>query len=163
MPKRAAKITPFLWYVNEAEEAAKFYVSLFPKSRIRRVWAVQTDNPSGKAGKVKVVEFTLNGQPFSAMSAGPLDPFNHAVSFMVSCETQKEIDRLWSRIKKHGGEEQQCGWIRDRYGLCWQIVPATLNDMMADPDTAKAKRTAKAMMSMVKFNIAKLKKAHAGK
>lgn len=159
---KIAKIVPFLWYVSEAEEAAAFYVSLFPDSRIDRVWALQAASPSGPPGSVKVVEFTLSGQSFSAMSAGRMDPFNHAVSFMVMCDTQGEIDRLWDAIKQHGGEEQACGWIRDRYGLCWQIVPAVLNGMMSDPDVAKAKRTAEAMLSMIKFDIAALKKAHDG-
>lgn len=148
--------------MDKAEEAAAFYVSLFPDSKIDKVWALQTDSPSGPAGSVKVVEFTLAGRPFSAMSAGPLDPFNHAVSLMVMCDSQEEIDRLWAAFK-NGGQEEQCGWIKDRYGLLWQIVPSIMSEMMGDPDRAKAKRTAEAMMKMVKLDIAALKKAYEGK
>ena len=155
------KITPFLWYSKEAEEAAEFYASIFPDSRITRVTALPSESPSGPAGSVKVVEFVLFGQPFTAMSAGPLDPFNHAISFVVSCESQAEIDRYWNALLD-GGSPEQCGWLRDRFGLSWQIVPTILGEMMADPDPVKAKRAADAMMKMVKFDIAAMKAAYAG-
>jgi predicted 3-demethylubiquinone-9 3-methyltransferase (glyoxalase superfamily) len=154
------KITPFLWYSKEAEEAAAFYASIFPKSRVVRVTAFPTESPSGPAGSVKVVEFELFGQAFTAMSAGPLDPFNHAVSFFVNCEDQAEIDRYWNALLQGGGEPEQCGWLKDRYGLRWQIVPTVLGEMMADKDVAKARRAAEAMMKMVKLDIAALQAAY---
>lgn len=155
------KITPFLWYSKEAEEAAKFYASVFPDSRVTRVATLQSESPSGPPGSVKVVEFILFGQPFMAMSAGPLDPFNHAVSFVVNCETQAEIDRYWNALLE-GGSAEQCGWLKDRYGLSWQIVPTVMGEMMAAPDRAKARRATDAMMKMVKFDIAALKAAFEG-
>ena len=156
------KITPFLWYAREAEEAAAFYASVFPDSRVTRVTALPTESPSGPPGSVKVVDFTLFGQPFTAMSAGPLDPFNHAVSFVVSCDDQAELDRYWNALLANGGTAEQCGWLKDRYGLSWQIVPKVLGELMGDPDRAKAKRAADAMMKMVKFDIAALQAAHGG-
>ena len=155
------KITPFLWYAKEAEEAAAFYASVFPDSRVTRVVTLPSESPSGPPGSVKVVEFVLFGQPFVAMSAGPLDPFNHAVSFVVNCENQPEIDRYWNALLD-GGSAEQCGWLKDRFGLSWQIVPTVLTQMMADPDRAKAKRAADAMMKMVKLDIAALQAAYAG-
>jgi predicted 3-demethylubiquinone-9 3-methyltransferase (glyoxalase superfamily) len=155
------KITPFLWYAKEAEEAAKFYTGIFPNSRVTRVSTLPSESPSGPPGSVKVVEFELCGQGFVAMSAGPLDPFNHAVSFVVNCEDQAEIDRYWNALLE-GGSAEQCGWLKDRFGLSWQIVPTVMGEFMADPDRAKAKRAADAMLKMVKFDIAALKKAHAG-
>jgi predicted 3-demethylubiquinone-9 3-methyltransferase (glyoxalase superfamily) len=156
------KITPFLWYAREAEEAAAFYAATFPDSRVTRVTALPTESPSGPAGSVKVVEFELFGQAFVAMSAGPLDPFNHAVSFVVNCDDQAEVDRYWNALLANGGTAEQCGWLRDRYGLAWQIVPKVMGEMMADPDRAKAKRAADAMMKMVKFDIAALEAAYSG-
>ena len=155
------KITPHLWYAKEAEEAAKFYASIFPDSRVTRVTGLPTDSPSGPAGSVKVVEFVLFGQEFMAISAGPLEPFNHSVSFIVRCDDQTEIDRYWNALLE-GGSAEQCGWLRDRFGLSWQIVPKVLGDMMTDPDRAKAKRAADAMMKMVKFDIADLQAAYSG-
>jgi predicted 3-demethylubiquinone-9 3-methyltransferase (glyoxalase superfamily) len=155
------KITPFLWYSKEAEVAAAFYTSVFPDSRVTRVVALPSESPSGPPGSVKVVEFVLFGQPFVAMSAGPLDPFNHAVSFVVNCESQAEIDRYWSALLE-GGSAEQCGWLKDRFGLSWQIVPTVLGEMMGDPDRAKAKRASDAMMKMVKLDIAALQAAYAG-
>ena len=156
------KITPFLWYSTEAEEAAAFYASIFPDSHVERVVSLPSESPSGPPGSVKVVDFVLFGQAFTAMTAGRLDPFNHAVSFVVNCETQQEIDRYWNAILDHGGSAQQCGWIRDRFGLHWQIVPTVMFEMMADADRAKAKRASDAMLKMVKFDIAALKAAYAG-
>lgn len=155
------KIFPCLWYAEKADEAAAFYASILPNSRLERVTALPADSPSGPAGSVKVVEFTLLGQPFMAISAGPLDPFNHSVSFTVECDDQKEIDRLWTALSE-GGKIEQCGWLKDRYGLSWQIVPKALGEMMKDKDRTKAKRVAEAMLKMTKFDIAALKKAYAG-
>ncbi len=156
------KITPFLWYAKEAEEAAAFYAATFPESRVVRVTTMQSDSPSGPPGSVKVVEFVLFGQAFTAMSAGPLDPFNHAISFVVSCDDQAEVDRYWNALLANGGAPEQCGWLKDRYGLSWQIVPKVMFEMMADLDRAKSKRASDAMMTMVKFDIAKLEAAYRG-
>jgi predicted 3-demethylubiquinone-9 3-methyltransferase (glyoxalase superfamily) len=156
------KITPFLWYSKEAEEAAAFYASIFPNSRVTRVTALPSESPSGPPGSVKIVEFVLFGQPFVAMSAGPLDPFNHAVSFVVNCDDQAELDRYWNALLKGGGSAEQCGWLKDRFGLSWQIVPKVLGEMMASTDRVKAKRASDAMMKMVKIDIAALHTAFAG-
>jgi predicted 3-demethylubiquinone-9 3-methyltransferase (glyoxalase superfamily) len=153
-------IIPHLWYSREAEEAANFYASILPDSRVDRVTALPSDSPSGPAGSVKIVEFTLLGQPFAAISAGPLDPFNHAISFIVSCDTQEEIDRYWDALLQ-GGTPEQCGWLKDRYGLSWQIVPKVLSTLMTDPDREKAKRVSEAMLKMVKFDITELERAAA--
>lgn len=157
------KISPFLWYVKEAEEAARFYVSVFPDSRIEGVWTVPAESPSGPAGSVSVVDFTLSGQSFTAMSAGKLDPFNHAVSFVVRCEDQAEVDRYWSALVEGGGEYEECGWLRDRFGVCWQIVPAVHLELMASPDRVAAARAAKAMLKMKKLDIAALRAAFEGR
>lgn len=156
------KITPFLWYVSEAEEAASFYVALFPDSRIVRRVTMPTDSPSGPAGAVRIVDFELFGQAFTAMSAGPLDPFNHAVSFVVHCDSQQEIDRYWAALLD-GGQAEQCGWLRDRWGVCWQIVPAMLGALMGSSDVAAGRRAADAMMGMVKLDIAALQEAFDGR
>jgi predicted 3-demethylubiquinone-9 3-methyltransferase (glyoxalase superfamily) len=150
-----AKIVPHLWFVDNAAEAAEFYVSLFPDSRVDSVTPLPTDSPSGPAGSVDIVEFTLAGQSFMAISAGPLDPFNHAISFLVNCDDQEEIDRLWDALSE-GGKIEQCGWLQDRYGVSWQISPTVLNDMMKDKDRARAARVAQAMLKMVKLDIAEL-------
>ena len=152
------KITPFLWYAKEAEEAAKFYTSIFPNSRVVRVTAMQSESPSGPPGSVKVVEFVLFGQDFTAMTAGQQDPFNHAVSFVVNCEDQAEIDKYWNALLE-GGQPEACGWLKDRYGVSWQITPTLLGKLMADPDKAKSKRVSDAMMKMIKIDIATLKAA----
>ena len=157
-----AKITPHLWFVDHVEEAAAFYVAIFPDSSLDRVTAIEADAPSGPAGSVKVVEFTLAGQPFMAIGAGPLDPFNHAISFMVNCADQAEIDRYWDRLLD-GGQAEQCGWLRDRYGLSWQIVPAAMGEMMSHPDRDRVRRFTEAMLSMVKFDIAALSRAFYGR
>ena len=156
------KISPFLWYVREAEEAANLYVSLFPDSRVTRVSAVQAETPSGPPGSVTVVEFELFGRSFIAMSAGRPDAFNHAISFSVSCDDQAEVDRYWDGLLAGGGAPEACGWLKDRFGVSGQIVPRVLTEMMADPDPAKARRAAEAMMRMVKFDIAALQAAVAG-
>jgi predicted 3-demethylubiquinone-9 3-methyltransferase (glyoxalase superfamily) len=164
MPTRAStRIVPHLWYIKEAEEAARFYTKTFPRSRIQRVWALASESPSGSAGSVRCVEFRLFGQPFFAMSAGPHDPFNDAISLAVYCGTQKEVDRYWNALLKNGGKEVVCGWIHDKYGVRWQIVPTVLMDMMADRDKKKAARVATEMQKQVKFDIAKLKSAFKGR
>jgi predicted 3-demethylubiquinone-9 3-methyltransferase (glyoxalase superfamily) len=155
------RITPFLWYSHQAEEAAGFYADIFPDSRIKRVVAMPSESPSGPPGSVKLVEFELFGQPFVAMSAVPLDPFNYAISFVVNCDDQSELDRYWSALFD-GGSPEQCGWLKDRFGLSWQIVPTVLGEMMADPDLVKAKRAADAMIKMIKLDIAALTAAHDG-
>jgi predicted 3-demethylubiquinone-9 3-methyltransferase (glyoxalase superfamily) len=156
------KITPFLWYSTEAEEAANFYASLFPDSRVTRVVAMPTDSPSGPAGSVKVVDFVLFGQSFTAMSAGPHQPFNQAISFVVNCESQAEIDRYWDALLAGGGSPDACGWLRDRFGVSWQIVPTELVTMMGDADPAKGKRASDAMMKMIKLDIKALRAAFDG-
>jgi predicted 3-demethylubiquinone-9 3-methyltransferase (glyoxalase superfamily) len=156
------KITPSLWFVKEAEDAARFYTSIFPRSKIDRISTINTDSPSGPAGSVKVVDFTLFDQPFMAMSAGPLDDFNHAISFAVNCDDQAELDRYWGALLE-GGKAEQCGWLQDRYGVIWQIVPSIMRDLMGDPDREKSGRAAKAMMKMVKLDIAALKAAFDGR
>lgn len=156
-----AKIVPHLWYSSEAEEAARFYASIFPDSRVERVTALPNESPSGPPGSVKIVEFTLLGQPFQAISAGPFDPFNHAVSFIVSCADQAEVDRYWNALLD-GGQAERCGWLQDRYGLSWQIVPTALERLMNDPDRAKAKRVGEAMLKMVKLDVAVLNAAAEG-
>jgi predicted 3-demethylubiquinone-9 3-methyltransferase (glyoxalase superfamily) len=154
-----SKIVPHLWYSDKAEEAAGFYASVLPNSRVDSVTPLPADTPSGPAGSVKVVEFTLMGQPFMAISAGPLDAFNHSISFMVQCDDQAEVDRLWAALSE-GGKVERCGWLRDRYGLCWQITPTALGKMMKDPDRARAKRVAEAMLKMIKLDIEALQKAY---
>src|SRR5690606_13099118 len=134
---RIQKIVPHLWYSQEAEEAARFYATVFPESRVDRVTALPADSPSGPTGSVVVVEFTLCGQEFMAISAGPHDTFNDAVSFMVNCESQEEIDRYWNALLESGGRPQACGWIIDKYGVRWQIVPTVLGEMMTHPDRTK--------------------------
>lgn len=156
------KIMPSLWYAREAEEAARFYASIFPDSRVDRVTRMPADSPSGPAGSVVVVELTLFGQAFTAMSAGPHDPFNHAISFTVSCDDQAEVDRYWNALLE-GGSAEACGWLKDRYGVSWQITPHVLFDMMAHPDREAARRAAEAMMTMVKLDIAGLQAAFDGK
>ena len=157
-----SKIVPHLWFAEKAVEAASFYVSLFPGSRVDRVTPVPADTPSGPAGSVKVVEFTLAGQQFMAIEAGPLDPFNHAISFLVNCADQAEIDRLWDALSA-GGNVEMCGWLRDRYGVSWQIVPAVLGELMKDRDPERARRAMEAMLQMRKLDIAALERAHAGR
>lgn len=144
-------------------QAAKFYVSIFPDSRIDRVSTMPADSPSGPAGSVTVVEFRLRGSPFIAIAAGPLDSFNHAISLLVECETQAEIDRYWDALLAGGGEPEQCGWLRDKYGVCWQITAKGFGKMMSDPDQTKAKRAVEAMLKMVKIDIAAIKAAFDGR
>ena len=159
---KRTKVFPFLWYAKEAEEAAKFYTSIFPDSRVERVVAMQSESPSGPPGSVKVVDFTLFGQRFQAMTAGPHHDFNDAISMVVLCDDQGELDKYWSALLRGGGQEQACGWLIDKYGLRWQIVPARMDEMMADQDKARSKRVTDAMLQMVKLDIAALEKAYRG-
>ena len=156
------KIYPHLWYAKGAEEAATFYASVFPDSRLDRVSTLMSESPSGPPGSVKVVDFTLLGQRFQAMTAGPHHDFNDAISLVVECEDQQEIDRYWNAILEGGGKEAACGWIIDRWGLRWQIVPRLLNDLMNDQDPTRSKRVTDAMLQMVKLDIATLQKAARG-
>lgn len=156
-----SKIAPCLWFDGQAEEAANFYVSLLPDSHVDKVMRAPADYPAGSAGAVLTVEFTLAGQRFVGLNGGPQHPFTDAVSFMVNCEDQREVDRLWDALIE-GGSPVQCSWLKDRYGLSWQIVPKMLLELMADPDRQKAKRVMEAMMQMVKIDIAGLQRAYDG-
>ena len=160
--KTGSKIFPFLWYTREAEEAAEFYTSIFPDSRVDRVSTMPADSPSGPEGAVKVVDFTLFGQRFQAMTAGKHDDFNDSISMMVLCDDQKELDRYWYALLEGGGKEVACGWLNDRFGVRWQITPRMLDERMNDPDKAAGKRVAEAMMGMVKLDIAALEAAYRG-
>lgn len=153
------KIHTFLWYAREAEEAARFYASIFPDSRVEGVWTLPTDSPSGPPGSVKIVDFVLFGQYFQAMTAGPHHDFNDAISIVVRCADQAELDRYWNALLEGGGKPLACGWLIDRFGLRWQIVPAALDDMMSGVDVARSKRVADAMLTMVKLDVAALEQA----
>ena len=157
-----SKIAPCLWFKDEAEEAANFYVSLLPDSRILHVQKNVTDSPSGKEGSVLIVEFQLAGQRFQALNGGTHFDYSLAASLSVDCADQAEVDRLWGKLSE-GGTVLECSWLRDRYGVPWQIVPSVLPKMLADPDQAKAKRVMEAMMKMVKIDIATLQRAYDGR
>ncbi|MGQ0797010.1 MAG: VOC family protein [Methanobacteriota archaeon] len=152
-------IVPCLWFDGRAEEAAKFYVSLFPDSRIDSVHKAPADFPSGKKGDVLAVDFTLIGRKFSGLNGGPIFKFNEAVSFTIPCESQAEVDRYWEALSAVP-EAEQCGWVKDRYGLSWQIVPTVLYRLMADPDRTKAGRVMEAMLKMKKLDIKALRRAY---
>jgi predicted 3-demethylubiquinone-9 3-methyltransferase (glyoxalase superfamily) len=160
MGNTKAKIYPFLWYAKEAEEAARLYASIFPGSSVDRVTTMQSESPSGPPGSVKVVDFTLFGQRFQAMTAGPHHEFNDAISMVVECDDQKELDRYWDALLEGGGKPQACGWLIDRFGVRWQITPAVLVRMMGDADPARSKKVSDAMMKMVKLDIAELERAY---
>jgi predicted 3-demethylubiquinone-9 3-methyltransferase (glyoxalase superfamily) len=155
------RITPFLWFDNQAEEAVRFYTSVFNDSKIGKIarYDEAGEKASGRpAGSVMTVEFQLEGQEFVALNGGPHFKFNEAVSFVVNCETQAEVDRYWSRLSA-GGKEVQCGWLKDKYGVSWQVVPTILGKLLSDKDAAKAQRVMQAMLKMVKLDIKKLKQA----
>jgi predicted 3-demethylubiquinone-9 3-methyltransferase (glyoxalase superfamily) len=158
-----SKISPCLWFVSEAEEAANFYVSLLPDSRIEKIQRNTTDTPGGKAGTVLVVDFTLAGQRFLALNGGMKVEYTHAVSFMIDCADQAEVDRLWDALLADGGKADQCGWLKDRYGVFWQIVPKALMTYIGGSDSAGAQRAMQAMLGMVKLDIEGLKRAYEGK
>ena len=157
-----SKISPCLWFDGEAEEAAKFYVSLLPDSRIEKIQKNTVDSPAGKAGSVLVVDFTLAGQRFMALNGGTRFEYTHAVSFKIDCADQAEVDRLWDAMSD-GGSVERCGWLKDRYGVSWQIVPTALVQYLGGPDRAGAQRAMQAMLGMVKLDIAGLKRAYEGK
>ena len=158
-----SKIKPCLWFDGVAEEAANFYVSLLPDSRVDKVQRSPADTPSGPAGMVLLVEFTLAGHAFQGLNGGPQFPFTEAVSFSVECEDQAEVDRLWEALTADGGKPVQCGWLKDRFGLSWQIVPKALPKMLGGPDKDGARRAMQAMMKMVKLDEHALRRAFEGK
>ena len=155
------KVVPCLWFNGDAEAAAEFYVSLLPDSRIDRVLTSPADTPSGPAGMVLTVEFTLAGAPYMGLNGGPQFPFTEAVSFQIYCEDQAEVDRLWAALAD-GGTEVACGWIKDRWGLSWQIVPTRLIEFLNDTDRKRAQRAQEAMMKMVKIDLAEIERAANG-
>ena len=155
-----SKIYTHLWYAQDADKAARFYASIFPKSRVNGVWTLPSDSPSGRAGAVKIVDFTLLGQRFQAITAGPHHDFNDAMSIVVTCDSQAELDRYWKALLKGGGKPVACGWLIDQFGLRWQIVPSILHDMMRGADRRRAKKVADAFLTMVKLDIAALKRAY---
>jgi predicted 3-demethylubiquinone-9 3-methyltransferase (glyoxalase superfamily) len=156
-----SKIAPCLWFDGNAEEAANLYVSLLPDSRIDRVTRAPADNPSTPAGAVLLVDFSLAGQQFLGLNGGPQFRFTEAVSFAIHCDDQAEVDRLWDALTRDGGEPGQCGWLKDRFGVSWQIVPKAMLEMLAAPDAAAVARVFNAMMHMTKLDIARLRRAFA--
>jgi predicted 3-demethylubiquinone-9 3-methyltransferase (glyoxalase superfamily) len=154
-------VTQHLWFEKDMEAALRFYTSIIPGSSMSGIFGMPADNPAGPAGSVLFAQFTIGDQRYAAIQAGPLEPFNHSFSIMVGCDTQDEIDRIWNALSD-GGAVEQCGWLKDRWGLSWQIVPAQLGELMAGPDPARNKRTAEAMLKMVKFDIAALQRAADG-
>lgn len=156
------KIKPFLWFDGQAEEAAQLYCSLFPNSKVGKVTRYPPGSYGGMDGKVMTVEFELDGQPVVALNGGPAFKFNESFSFTVDCKDQAEVDRYWDGLIAGGGQESQCGWLKDRFGLSWQIVPTVLQELVSDPDPAKARRATEAMLGMGRLDIAALKAAHAG-
>ncbi len=156
-----SKITPCLWFDGKAEEAAQFYVSLLPDSRIDAVMPYSVKTAGGAPGDVMAVEFTLAGQPYLALNGGPVFKFTPAISFAIACADQAEVDRLWGALTD-GGAAERCGWLKDRYGVSWQIVPSALIAMMKDKDTKRVSRMTEAMMQMVKLDIATLRQAFEG-
>ena len=155
-------ITPCLWFDGLAEEAAKLWTSIFPDSRVDRVNQSASDTPSGAKGTVLTVEFTLRGQPFVGLNGGPDFHFNEAISFVVDCQDQAEVDRYWEALTAGGGEPGPCGWLKDRFGVSWQVVPRRLNELIQSPDSDGAERAMQAMLSMSKIDVAELERAFAG-
>ncbi|MCS3446718.1 MULTISPECIES: VOC family protein [Bradyrhizobium] len=157
-----SKVSPCLWFNGEAEEAANLYVSLLPNSRIETVQKNVIDSPGGKAGTVLLVEFTLAGQRFMALNGGMRMEHTHAVSFAIDCVDQAEVDRLWDALLAAGGTAEQCGWLRDRYGVAWQIVPAAVRQYLGGSDAAGAARVMQAVLGMIKLDIEGLRRAYEG-
>jgi predicted 3-demethylubiquinone-9 3-methyltransferase (glyoxalase superfamily) len=153
------KITPFLWFNDRAEEAMNFYTSIFKNSKIGSVSRYGEAGPGSK-GQVMTASFQLDGQEFIALNGGPQFKFTEAISFLINCETQEEVDYYWEKLLAGGGEESQCGWLKDRFGLSWQVIPTTLSKFLADKNPAKAQRVMQAMLRMKKIIIADLKKAY---
>jgi predicted 3-demethylubiquinone-9 3-methyltransferase (glyoxalase superfamily) len=156
------KITPFLWFAHDAEEAMKFYVSIFKNSRIVNVQRIENAGPPGMQGTVVTGTFQLDGQQFMALQAAPHFKFNEAISMFVHCETQEEVDYFWEKLTA-GGSESQCGWLKDKFGLSWQIIPSALGQMLGDKDPTKSKRVMAAMLQMRKIDVGKLRQAYEGK
>ena len=160
------KITPFLWFDGQAEDAVKFYTSLFKNSKIGRILR-NAEGPAEKTGRpvgsVLTIEFEIEGQKLIALNGGPLFKFNESVSFVVNCETQEEVDYFWGKLTADGGEASQCGWLKDKFGLSWQITPTVLIDMLHDKDPEKSERVMNAMLQMQKIEIPRLKAAYGGK
>ncbi|HEY3129147.1 MAG TPA: VOC family protein [Acidobacteriota bacterium] len=154
------KITPFLWFDNQAEEAVNFYTSIFKNSKVIKIARYGEAGP-GPKGTVMTATFELDGQEFMALNGGPQFKFTEAISFVVNCETQEEVDRYWERLSE-GGKKVQCGWLKDKYGLSWQVAPTILGKMMSDPDPAKSQRVMKAMLQMKKIDIKGLEQAYEG-
>ena len=166
MPIAKHNITPCLWFDNQAEEAAKFYVSVFKNSKIGRIvryGEAGQETHGRKPGAVLAIDFELDGQPFSGLNGGPLFKFSEAISFQVPCETQDEIDHYWTKLQEGGGSESNCGWLKDRFGLSWQVFPAALLGMLANSDRQKADRAMAAMLKMKKLDLATLQRAFDGK
>ena len=164
MPAIKHQITPCLWFDTQAEEAAKFYVSIFENSRLKRIsryGKVGRETHGKEAGSVLTVEFEINGQTVVALNGGPLFTFNEAVSFQVACESQDEIDYFWNRLSD-GGQESSCGWLKDKYGVSWQIAPSSLPQMLTDADSSRSERAMAALLKMKKFDLATLQRAYAG-
>lgn len=155
-------ITPCLWFDGRAEEAARFYTSVFPNSRVDKVVPAAADNPSGKTGEVLTVEFTVADNKFIGLNGGPEFPFTEAVSFSVDCKDQAEVDHYWDALMQGGGEPSVCGWLKDRFGLSWQVVPRQLNEMLESSDRAAAGRAMKAMLGMKKIDVQELREAFEG-
>jgi predicted 3-demethylubiquinone-9 3-methyltransferase (glyoxalase superfamily) len=156
------KIIPCLWFDGRAEEAAAFYASVFPDSEVVRVTRSPADNPSTKAGEVLLVSFTISGQPFTALNGGPQFPFSEAVSFEIDCADQAEVDRYWEVLVEGGGEHGPCGWLKDRFGLSWQVVPRRMSDYLEGPDADGNRRAMEAMLAMGKLDIDGLRRAYEG-
>jgi predicted 3-demethylubiquinone-9 3-methyltransferase (glyoxalase superfamily) len=160
------KITPFLWFDDQAEEAAKFYTSIFKNSKVGKItrYGESAEKAAGRpAGSVMTVEFELEGQKFTALNGGPVFKFNESISFVVNCETREEVDYFWEKLSADGGQESQCGWLRDKFGVSWQVVPRALINMLQDKDPNKSERVMKAMLQMQKLDIKTLEDAYAGK
>jgi predicted 3-demethylubiquinone-9 3-methyltransferase (glyoxalase superfamily) len=160
------KITPFLWFDNQAEEAAKFYTSIFKNSKVGRIlrYGEEAASQSGRpVGSVLTIEFEIEGQKFTALNGGPQFKFNESVSFVVNCKTQEEVDYFWEKLTAGGGQESACGWLKDKFGLSWQVTPTVLIDMLHDKDSTKSERVMNAMLQMQKIDIKTLKDAYAGK
>jgi predicted 3-demethylubiquinone-9 3-methyltransferase (glyoxalase superfamily) len=160
-PAPAQKITTFLWFDNQAEEAINFYVSIFKNSRVGDITRYGDTGP-GPKGQVMTAEFQIEGQQFTALNGGPQFKFTEAISLVVNCETQEEVDELWEKLSE-GGQKVQCGWLKDKFGLSWQIVPTILKDLLKDKDPEKTNRVMQAVMKMTKLDIAQLKAAYEGK
>lgn len=154
-----SKITPFLWYESQAEEAMNLYTSIFKNSKVGRV-ARYGDAGPGPSGSVMTAEFSLDGQDFIALNAGPLFKFTEAISFVIDCKDQEEVDYFWDKLTADGGKPSMCGWLKDKFGLSWQVVPSRLTELMLDKNAAKAKKVTEAMMQMTKIDIKKLEEAY---